>query len=393
MENFIWHIPTTIHFGKGQMAVLGESITHAGGSRVLLAYGGGSIKRNGVYDQVAAQLDAAGLPFVELSGIRPNPRLESVEQGVAACREHGLDFVLAVGGGSVIDCSKAIAGSARLDGPPMELFLRKAEPVNALPLGAVLTMAGTGSEMNAAMVVTAGPDRKKYALAHPSLFPAFSILDPTYTFTLPPEQTAAGCADIISHCMESYLLPGRSTDVQDRMNEGVMRAVLDNAAKVLADPEDYDARAVIMWASSMALAGAQFMLGKQRCPLPVHQMGHELSSLYDMTHGLSLALVTPAWMRRTMALAPGHTPLFARLARNVFGPQVADSDDARAAEAGVQAWEAWFRSLGLPGRLRDAGVEEDRLEYLAEKSVERGPLGLLAPMGRQEVLRVFRDAY
>ncbi len=390
MDNFIWHIPTTIHFGKGQMAVLGQAVRDASGNRVLLTYGGGSIKKNGIFGQVASQLDAAGLPYIELPGIQPNPRMESVEQGVELCRKHDLDFVLAVGGGSVIDCSKAICGSVRLTGPPMDLFTGKAKADDALPLGTVLTLAGTGSEMNAGLVITAGEDHKKFIYGHPNLFPAFSILDPTHTFTLPARQTAAGSVDIISHLMESYLLPGQGTDVQDRMNEGVMRAVLDNAPRALADPVDYDARAVLMWASSMALAGTQFMLGKQRCPLPVHMMGHELSSLYDMTHGVTLALVTPAWMRRTMAAAPESLPTFATLGRNVFGVA---GDDAEAAEAGVQGWEEFFASMGMPRRLRDAGVEEDKLEYLADKAVERGPLGLLAPMGRDEVLAMFRDAF
>ena len=392
MDNFIWHIPTTIHFGQGQAAVLGQAVKDAGGSRVLLAYGGGSIKQNGVFDQVAARLDAAGLPYVELPGIRSNPRMQSVEQGVALCREHDLDFVLAVGGGSVIDCCKAVCGSVRLSGPPMDLFTGKAQADDALPLGTVLTLSGTGSEMNAGLVITAGEDHKKLIYRHANLFPVFSILDPTYTFTLPPAQTAAGSVDIISHCMESYLLPGRGTDVQDRMNEGVMRSVLDNAPKAMADPEDYDARANLMWAASMALAGGQFMLGKKRCMLPVHAMGHELSSLYDMTHGVTLALLTPAWMRRTMAAAPDSLPVFATLARNVFGPE-ATGHDAQAAEAGVRAWEAFFADLGMPKRLRDAGVAEDKLDHLAGKAVEGGPLGLLAPMDRDGVLEVFRDAF
>ncbi|GAB7021592.1 iron-containing alcohol dehydrogenase [Salidesulfovibrio brasiliensis] len=391
MENFVFSIPTVAYFGKGQIESLGSAIRRFGGSKVLLAYGGGSIKRNGVYDDVVKQLDAAGLPYAELSGIQPNPRLKSVEEGVALYRESGCDFILGVGGGSTLDACKAIAAAAGYEGEVMDLLDGTAEVSGAAPLGTVLTMAGTGSEMDSGGVITVGEDHKKHVIFHQELYPKFSILDPEYTFTVPQWHSMAGAVDILSHLMEQYFTPDCGTEVQDRMNEGLMKAVIDNTPKVLENPEDYDARANVMWASSMALAGFQFRLGKPMFPFPVHYIGHELSSLNDMTHGVSLALVTPAWMRHTMRKNPESTPVFAQFARNVF--DVREADDAKAAEQGVVLLERFFASVKMPANLREADVPEDKLEYLAEKAVEHGELGILAKLDRDDVLRILKDAY
>jgi hypothetical protein len=330
MDNFIYSIPTTAYFGKGQINVLGETIKTYGGSKVLLAYGGGSIKKNGIYDAVIKQLDKADLARVELSGIQPNPRIESVEQGIDLFRKNGCDFILAVGGGSTLDACKAIAAGVEFDGPATDLFVNESglSPIyDAAPLATILTMAGTGSEMDMGAVITVGEDHKKKVVMHPLLNPRFSILDPEYTFSVPEYHSMAGAADILCHLMEQYFTNDVAAKVQDRMNEGVMKVVLEDAVKILANPQDYDARANIMWASSMALAGFQFLLGKPSPTFPLHGMGHELSSMYDMTHGVTLALLTPAWMRHTISAAPEHLPIFARFARNVF--EIREEDDAK----------------------------------------------------------------
>jgi alcohol dehydrogenase YqhD (iron-dependent ADH family) len=395
MNNFIFSIPTTAYFGKGQINVLGETIKFHGGSKVLLAYGGGSIKANGIYDATVAQLGTAGISYVELSGIQPNPRVESVEEGITLYRDNGCDFILAVGGGSTLDACKAIAAGVAYDGPVTDLFVdesgHSSRIIAAAPLATILTMAGTGSELDMGGVITVGDDHKKKVMLHPLLNPKFSILDPEYTYTVPEYHSMAGVADILCHLMEQYFTPDVAANVQDRMNEGVMKAVLEDAPKLLANPRDYDARATIMWASSMALAGFQFVLGKSMFPFPLHGMGHELSSRYDMTHGVTLALLTPAWMRHTIRTAPRHLPVFARFGRNVMG--VCEKDDAAAAEAGIKALEAFYATIRMPANLREAGARKEDLELMAEKAVENGNLGILTSIGRDEALEIMRAAY
>ena len=395
MHNFIFSIPTTAYFGKGQIKVLGETIKAHGGSKVLLAYGGGSIKQNGIYEETIEQLDQAGLAHVELSGIQPNPRIESVEEGIRIYHENNCDFILAVGGGSTLDACKAIAAGVKYTGPVKDLFVDasgiSSKITAAASLATILTMAGTGSELDMGGVITVGEDHKKMVILHPLLNPKFSILDPEYTYTVPEHQTMAGVADILCHLMEQYFTPAVGADVQDRMNEGVMKAVLENAPKLLVDSRDYDARANIMWASSMALAGFQFVLGKPGFPFPLHGMGHELSSRYDMTHGVTLALLTPSWMRHTIRTAPQHLPVFAQFARNVMG--VSEKNDAIAAEAGIKALEAFYAVIKMPANLREAGVKEEDLEVMAEKAVENGNLGILTSIGKEEALQIMRMAF
>lgn len=395
MHNFIFSIPTTAYFGKGQIKVLGETIKAHGGSKVLLAYGGGSIKQNGIYEETIEQLDQAGLAHVELSGIQPNPRIESVEEGIRIYHENNCDFILAVGGGSTLDACKAIAAGVKYTGSVKDLFVDasgiSSKITAAASLATILTMAGTGSELDMGGVITVGEDHKKMVILHPLLNPKFSILDPEYTYTVPEHHTMSGVADILCHLMEQYFTPAVGADVQDRMNEGVMKAVLENAPKLLVDSRDYDARANIMWASSMALAGFQFVLGKPGFPFPLHGMGHELSSRYDMTHGVTLALLTPAWMRHTMQAAPQHLPVFARFARNVM--EVSEKDDALAAEAGIKALETFYATIRMSANLREAGVKEEDLRLMAEKAVENGNLGILSSIGKDEALQIMRMAF
>ena len=394
MKNFVFSIPTIAYFGKGQIKVLGETIKAHGGSKVLLAYGGGSIKTNGIYEAIIEQFQRAGLTHAELSGIKPNPRVESVDEGIRLYQENRCDFILAVGGGSALDASKAIAAGVMYDGPVTDLFVDESgvSPIiAAAPLATILTMAGTGSELDMGAVITVGEDHKKEVLMHPLVNPKFSILDPEYTFTVPEHHSMAGVADILCHLMEQYFTPETNAKVQDRMNEGVMQAVLEEAPKILANPKDYDARANIMWASSMALAGFQFCLGKPGFPFPLHGIGHELSSRYDMTHGVTLALVTPSWMRHTMNSAPEYLPIFAQFARNVFG--IVEPDTAEAAEAGVRQLEAFYAAIKMPTNLREAGVKEEDLDTMAEKAVERGHLGILTSIGKAEALQILRDSF
>lgn len=392
MENFFFGIPTRVFFGVDAIQYLGFAIRKEDAKRVLFAYGGGSIQKNGVYDHVVKGLDAAGLQFVEFPGIRANSPLDDVHRGIDLCREHHVDLVLAVGGGSVIDACKAIAAGVPYTGDIRDLLAAGATKIeSALPLGTVLTIAGTGSELDSGAVITVGEDHKKVSVVHPLLYPRFSILDPTYTYSVPEHASMAGSFDTLSHLMESYFLPDATTEVQDRMNEGVMKAILRNAPRVKANPRDYNARANIMWASSMALAGFQFSLGKTTIDFPVHSLGHELSSLYGMTHGDTLALLTPAWMQFVLRQVPESVLSFATFARNVFG--VKHNDDSVAASRGIAHLEAFIAAIGLPHCLKEAGVEKDRLAYLADKATEFGPLGGLCSIDRMQALEILEAAW
>jgi alcohol dehydrogenase YqhD (iron-dependent ADH family) len=392
MDNFTYYIPTKVYFGKNQIQNLALAIKENNGNKVLLVYGGGSIKRNGIYQAVIDELEKGKIEYAEFCGIRPNPLVEDINEAIELYKNNKLDFILGVGGGSVIDSCKAIAAGVCYDGNIMDLMGdAKGEIKKAAPLGSVLTLAGTGSELDMGGVITAGKDHKKYVIKHPLLFPKFSILDPTYTYSVPEKHSMAGCFDAFSHLMELYFDVGTSTEVQDRMNEGVMKVIIKNAPLILENPEDYDARANIMWASSMALAGFQFGLGKSTSSFSVHAMGHELSSLYDMTHGVTLALITPAWMRYTIKNAPEHVQMFATFARNVFG--VETKDDFDAAEEGVSKLSDFIQTLKMPKNLKEAGVEKDKLDYLAEKSAEFGDIGALCKIEKNEALKIFEMAY
>ncbi|NHJ12907.1 MAG: iron-containing alcohol dehydrogenase [Candidatus Thorarchaeota archaeon] len=392
MENFVYNIPPKIYFGKGQIANLASAIKENGGAKVLLVYGGGSIKRNGIYQAVVDELRKGNIEFTECGGIKPNPRVEDVKRGIELYRANNLDFILGVGGGSVIDSCKAIAAGVPYSGDVVDLMDEwKREIEEAAPLGSVLTMAGTGSELNMIGVISIGENQKKFTITSPLLFPKFSILDPTYTYSVPEKHSMAGCFDALNHAIECYFSSDSSTEVQDRMNEGLMRAVIKNAPLVLKNPDDYDARANIMWASSMALGGSQFTLGKSKVTFPIHKMGHELSSLYDMTHGVTLAVLTPSWMRYTIRNAPEHIHMFAAFARNVF--DVVNSDDFEAAEEGIVKLTDFIQSLKIPTCLKDAGVEKDKLKYLAEKTAEFGNVGALSKIEEKEALEIFEMAY
>ena len=391
MENFIFNIPTVAYVGKGQISNLGLGIKQFGGLKVLLAYGGGSIKTNGIYEAVINEFKKNEIEFVEISGIKPNPPIEDVYEGIKLFKENGCDFIVAVGGGSALDAAKAMAAGVKYDGDVFDLISGKISLNDAAPLATVLTMAGTGSEMDMGGVITVGAVHKKYAIIHPLLNPKFSILDPEYTFTVNEHHSMAGCSDILSHLMEQYLRPDLNCDVSDRMNEGVMKVVIDNAPKIKENPNDYIARANIMWASSMALAGFQFMSGKKFGEFPVHSLGHELSSLYDMTHGITLALITPSWMRFNINKAPQYSSMFTRFARNVFG--VLESDDEKAAIKGIEELEAFYKKIGMPKNMQEAGVEKDKLEYLATQATEFGDIGTMCQITKDEALEIYKMAW
>ena len=360
MNNFTFHIPTDIRFGKDQVQCLPAELAKYG-KKVLLVYGGGSIKRSGLYDKIRELL--ADFEISELPGIVPNPKLTSVEKGAAICKEKGIQVILAVGGGSTIDASKHIAAAACYDGEPWDLVKDRGLVKKALPVAVVLTICATGSEMNSGAVISNEKTHEKLEINHPLLYPVLSICDPTYLYTLPSKQTAAGAVDILSHVMEQYFQPNDEAYITDVLSEAVMKTVIKYARKAMDEPENYEARSNLMWSSTVAL-NHLLTVGKGGA-WSVHPIEHVISAYYDITHGVGLAVLTPAWM--SYVLSDTTAPRFARFARAVFG--VEEADNRKAAELGIQRVREFNQSLGMPTTLSEAGVPEDLFDEMATEAV------------------------
>lgn len=361
MENFQFCVPTNVLFGKDQISNLPDVISGFG-KKVLLAYGGGSIKKMGLYDRVQELL--SGCEIYELSGIAPNPKIDSVREGIKICREKEIDVILAVGGGSVIDCCKAIASGFYYDGDAWDMIVSHAEITKALPIVTVLTLAATGSEADAGAVISNPETNEKLSLFSPEIFPKISIMDPEYTFTVPAAQTAAGSIDILSHLMEQYFVPS-STYMSDLLVEAVMKTVVKYAPIAYAKPDDYEARAQLMWAGTIA-DNATLCNGNQIAAFSCHGMEHELSAFYDVTHGVGLAILTPRWME--YVLSDETAPRFAHFGKEIFG--VEGNDDKESAKLAIQALYAFFESLGVPMNFAALGIGSEHFEEMAEHAVE-----------------------
>lgn len=386
MKNFNYSIPTEIFFGEGQIKVLPEQIKKYG-TKVLLVYGGGSIKKNGVYSKVVELLNSNDIKFWELSGVDPNPRITSVQKGIQLCRENNIDFILPVGGGSSIDCSKVIASGYYYDGEPWDIVLDPSKIRNALPIGAILTLAATGSEMNAGAVITNMDTNEKLGTGNPSMKPKFSILDPTYTFTVPKNQTAAGIVDIMSHVFENYFSNTKGAYVQNRLSESILKTCIQYGKLAMEEPENYEARANLMWASSLALNG---LLGYgKESRWSVHPMEHELSAYYDITHGVGLGILTPYWME--YVLNETTVESFVEYGVNVWGINP-DKDKFQIAKESIERTKKFFISLDIPMHLKEVGIDEEKLEVMAKAATRHGNLGLFRPLDAQDVLNIFKAA-
>ena len=357
MNNFDFKIPTDIRFGKGKINCLSEELGKYG-KRVLLTYGGGSIKRNGIYDEVLKQL--VDFEVFELGGITPNPKLSIVEKGTTICKENHIDVILAVGGGSTIDASKHIAAAACYDGEPWDLVLDRSLVTSALPIAVVLTICATGSEMNSGAVISNENTCEKLELNTPLLYPKLSICDPTYLYTIPKKQTAAGVVDIMSHVMEQYFQHNDEAYITDALSEAVMKTVIRYGRKAIDEPENYEARSNLMWASTIGL-NHLLTVGKGGA-WSVHPIEHVLSGFYDVTHGIGLAILTPAWMEYVLNDATKHR--FARFARIIFN--VKKLDDMLAAKEGI---ECYFKSIGMPLTLTEIGIDNSKFQVMASEAV------------------------
>lgn len=384
MQNFNYSIPTKVYFGKGQIKKLAK-ISQFGKS-VLMVYGGGSIKRNGVYDKAAAVLRESGISFFELSGVDPNPRIETVALGAKICREKEIDAVLAIGGGSTIDCAKMIAAAAKYDGDPWDLVLDGQKIKEALPIACVLTLAATGSEMDGFAVISDMNKNDKLDTASQLIKPAFSILDPKFTYSVSKKQTAAGTADIMSHVFEVYFTREKDAYLQARMCEAVLKTCIKYGPVAIENPEDYEARANLMWASSLAINGLlSYGSDVQWC---VHPMEHELSAFYDITHGDGLAILTPVWM--DYVLSEDTLDKFVEFGINVWGID-AEEEPQRIAEEAIERTRAFFDSLGLPKTLSEVGIGEENLAKMAEK-LDGQLTDTYIPLTGKEVLEIYKNA-
>ena len=359
MDNFVFYAPTYFAFGKDAENQAGALIQRFGGHKALLHYGGGSVVRSGLLDRVKASLDQAGIAHVELGGVKPNPRSGLVYEGINLCRREGVDFVLAIGGGSTIDSSKAIAAGTVYDGDFWDYY--EGKPVDkALPIGTVLTIAAAGSEGSPDSVITKEDGMIKRGASGEAYRPRFSILNPALTQTLPPYQTACGITDIIAHLYERYLTNTAEVETTDRMIEALILAMVHEGPRVIEDPNNYQARANIMWAGMMAHNNS-CGVGRSQ-DWTSHNVEHELSALYDCAHGAGLAVAMPAVFTYTMA---HDVTRFAKIAVRVWGCQMDFECPERTAKAGIEALRRFLASIGMPGNFTDLGAKAEDIEYLA----------------------------
>lgn len=386
MKKFSYSIPTKIFFGENQIEVLADQIKKYG-SKVLLVYGGGSIKEIGLYDKVVEILNNNNIKFCELSGVEPNPRVTSVRKGIELCRSNNIDLVLAVGGGSTIDCSKVIAAGINYEGDVWDIVVDSRKIKKVIPIASILTLAATGSEMDAGAVITNLETNEKLGTGNLDMAPMFSILDPTYTFTVPANQTAAGTADIMSHIFEVYFNNTKGAFLQDRMAEAILKTCINYGRKAMDDPKNYEARANLMWASSLAINGL-LSYGKET-KWSVHPMEHELSAFYDITHGVGLAILTPHWMEYT--LNEDTIDKFVQYGINVWGLN-ANDDKKKIAKNAIEKTKEFFATLDIPSTLREVGIGEDKLEQMAKQAVRKGTLGNFVPLDFKDVLNIFKAA-
>lgn len=385
MNSFVYNVPTKIYFGKGQIKNLGAEVKQWGGS-ALLVYGSGSIKKTGLYDTVMNQLKAHGVSVTELSGVEPNPKITSVREGVRLCKENGIEVVVPVGGGSTIDCAKVVAAGARYDGDAWDLVIHPEKIGGVLPIVTVLTLSATGTEMNGNAVISDMSKNDKFGTFSENMKPKASILDPEYTFSVSKKQTAAGTADIMSHIFESYFNNVPGAFVQARMAEAMLKTCIRYGKIAVEQPDNYEARANLMWTSSLAINGLT-SYGAD-VGWTVHPMEHELSAFYDITHGVGLAILTPHWMK--YVLSEATIGRFVEYGVNVWGIDPSLGKFKIASQA-IDKTAEYFRSLGIPSTLREVGIGEEKLEIMAKKAAQGTVYGFV-PLKAEDVLAIFKAA-
>ena len=392
MKDFNYYSPTQVVFGRQSEEAVADLVKKYGGTKVLVHYGGGSAKRSGLLDKILRLLDEGGVAHVELGGVVPNPLLSMVYRGIDLCREEGVDFILAVGGGSVIDSSKAIAYGVKYDGDVWDFWDGKGVPKDALPIGSVLTIPAAGSELSDSCVITKDEGLLKRGVNSDLCRCRFAIMNPERTFTLPPYQTAAGATDIMMHTMERYFCNHQDMTLTDALAEALLRTVKNCAIDVLRNPEDYRARAQIMWAGS--LSHNNLMECGLEKDFATHRLEHELSALFGATHGAGLAALWPSWARYML---PRHTSRFVQFAVNVMGVENDFTSPEQTAGKGIVAMEKFYREIGMPINMHELlgrDITDDEIEEMADRCSRGGTItvGSLERLGRKEMIEIYRMA-
>lgn len=391
MENFNYYTPTKVVFGKGTEEKTGELVREQGCTKVLVHYGGGSVKKSGLLDRIFRSLDEAEIAYVSLGGVVPNPRLSLVYEGIELCRREGVDFILAVGGGSVIDSAKAIGYGAANEGDVWDFYARKRQAEACIPVGVVLTISAAGSEMSDSSVITNEEGWLKRGYSLELGRPKFAVMNPELTMTLPAYQTASGCVDIMMHTMERYFNQNDNMELTDGISEHLLRTVMKNAKILMEEPDNYSARAEVMWAGSLShngLTGCGTGGGDWAC----HQLEHELGGMFDVAHGAGLAAVWGSWARYVM---DAHPERFAQFAVNVMGVQPGE-DDTAVALKGIEEMEKFYRAVEMPVCVKDMGIEltEEQIVILARKCSFFGSrtIGCIKKLEEQDIAQIYRDA-
>jgi alcohol dehydrogenase YqhD (iron-dependent ADH family) len=382
MNPFRMYNPTQVVFGPETVKQLGVLIKPYG-TKVLLVYGGGSIKKTGLYDAVLKELSSIGATVHELPGVEPNPRLSTVHKGIELCRQESIDFILAVGGGSVIDAAKAVAVGVPYAGDMWDFCVHKAEIKEALPLGTILTLAATGSEMNGNSVISNWEEKQKRSFGSIYAYPKFSILDPTLTYSVPQNQTVNGIVDIMSHVFEQYFSRTTDTPLQERFAESILQTVIENGELALKNGSDYSSRANLMLSGTIALNGT--------LPIGVvsdwatHGIEHEISAIYDIAHGEGLSIVFPNWMRYVYK---ERIDRFVQYAIRVWQVDPAGKTNDEIALAGIDATRAYFKRIGAPSTLGELKIDAEQLDRMAEEAVRFGPIGSFKKLEKSDVKQI-----
>lgn len=391
MENFVYNTPTKVIFGKGAENKIGELVREQGCQKVLVHYGSGSVKKTGLLDRVFVSLKEAGIDYISLGGVVPNPRLSLVYEGIELCKRENVDFILAVGGGSVIDSAKGIGYGVANEGDVWDFYSRKRQAEACLPMGVVLTIAAAGSEMSNSSVITNEEGWLKRGYSSDYSRARFAVMNPELTMTLPAYQTASGCVDIMMHTMERYFGQSDTMELTDGISEHLLRTVIKNALVLAGDPYNYDARAEVMWAGSLShngLTGCGTDGGDWAC----HQLEHELGGMFDVAHGAGLSAVWGSWARYVMDARPDR---FAGFAVNVMGVERGE-DDIQTALAGICEMEAFYRNIGMPVNISELGLSlsEGQMRELADKCSHFGnrTVGCIKKLDKEDMYRIYKKA-
>jgi alcohol dehydrogenase YqhD (iron-dependent ADH family) len=388
MDNFTFRNATKIIFGKDTENQIGKEVKQYS-DKVLLCYGGGSIKKSGLYDRVTTSLKETGIEFLEISGVKPNPRLGLVKEGIKLCRDNDIKFILAVGGGSAIDTAKAIAVGVPYNGDVWDFFQGKLKITEALPVGVILTIPAAGSESSTSSVITNEEGWYKRGIGSELIRPVFAVMNPELTFTLPEAQTLNGASDMMAHIMERYFTNTKAVDLTDRLCEATLKTIINNLPVILKDPNNYDARAEIMWAGTIAHNG---LLSTGRLgDWASHGIEHELSAIYDIAHGAGLSIIFPAWMKYVYKHDINR---FVQFAVRVWNVDLSLLSPEEVALEGIARLTEFFKKVGLPVSLSEVNITEERFEEMADKCTtsDKSTLGQFVKLNKQDIINIYNLA-